>query len=376
VVFMDLPIRILYICHDGDLYGSQQSLNLMVKHLPADRYRGYVSMARSGPLEVLLRHYPQVVVTKHKRLQWVKHDPRSLLQQIGDIFALIATALPRTWHLFNTIRREKINVVHTNSTDSLEGALAAGLAGVPHIWHIRELFMEESPKFHMVLGRKISRWFIQHFSDTVICISEAVRNQFGPYLEEDPDQFQVIYNALELDENRPLLPQNDPQRIILRSLAPSALGLGDTRIFRVGYIGRLSEGIGFHELLDAVILLKQRDITVEVVVAGNFVDEAYQERITSTIQHAGLEEEIHFLGYQEDLAPLYEVIDVLAVPSLNEPFGRVIIEAMANGVPCIAANAGGIPEIIDQGMTGLLYPPGDAYALAAYGLYWARSCSL
>jgi glycosyltransferase involved in cell wall biosynthesis len=361
---MNWSIRILYICHDGDLYGSQQSLNLILKHLPIERYQAYVSLARSGPLEVLLRQIPHLTVLKHRRVQWVKHDPRSWLQQIGDIFALAVTALPRTWHLFNTIRREKINVVHTNSTVSLEGALAAALAGIPHIWHIRELFMEKSPKFHMVLGRKISRWIIQHFSDTVICISEAVRDQFGPYLEQNPDQFQVIHNALQLEENRPLLPQNDPQRVILRSLALSALNLADTRIFRVGYIGRLSEGKGFHELLDAIILLKQRDIDVEVVVAGNFVDEAYRQRITKAVRQAGLEEEIHFLGYQEDLTPLWEVMDVLVVPSRNEPFGRVIIEAMANGVPCIAANSGGIPEIIDQGMTGLLYPPGDAHALA------------
>lgn len=361
---MDASHRILYICHDGDLYGSQQSLNLMVKHLPAEQYRCYVSLARSGPLEAMLRHYSNTVVLRHRRLQWVKHDPRTWLQRIGDVIGLIATALPRIWYLFNTIRQEKINVVHTNSTVSLEGALAAGLAGVPHIWHIRELFMEPSPKFHMVLGRNLSRWVINHFSDAVICISDAVQNQFGPYLDEEPEKFQVVYNALELQSHRPLLPQNDPQRMIMRSLALSALHLADTRIFRVGYIGRLSEGKGFHELLDAVIELKQRDITVEVVVAGNFVDEAYKARIEDTIRKARLEEEIHFLGYQEDLVPLYEIIDVLVVPSYNEPFGRVVIEAMAQGIPCIANNSGGIPEIIDQGMTGLLYPPGDIYALA------------
>ncbi|HEY9744763.1 MAG TPA: glycosyltransferase family 4 protein [Oculatellaceae cyanobacterium] len=358
------PIRILYVCHDGELYGSQQSLNLLVKYLPKERYQCFVSVARPGALEAVLRHYPNVTVLRHRRLQWVKHDPRSCLQRIGDILTLAATALPRVWYLFNTIRREKINVVHTNSSVSLEGALAAALAGIPHIWHIREMFMEKSPKFHLVLGCKITRWLINHFSDTVICISEAVRNQFGPFLDQDPERFQVVYNALELNAYRPLVPGNDPQRTILRSLALNDLGLSDTRTFRVGYIGRLSEGKGFHELLEAVAMLKLRDMSVEVLVAGNFVDEAYKKRILDRVQQAGLEEEVHFLGYRDDLTQIYEVIDLLVVPSRNEPFGRVVIEAMANGIPCIATHSGGIPEIIDQGMTGLLYPPGDVYALA------------
>jgi L-malate glycosyltransferase len=305
-----------------------------------------------------------VVVLSHKRLQWVKHDPRHGLQKIGDILNLLLAAVPRIWYLFNTIRREKINVVHTNSTVSLEGALAAALAGIPHIWHIRELFMEKSPKFHMVLGRRFSRWFIDRFSDEVICISDAVRRQFDIYLLEDPDKYRLIYNAMNLVPDDPLFNINDPQRCLVRALSLKVLGLPETRVFRIGYIGRLSEGKGFHDLLEAFAQLRRRDIYAELLVAGNFVDEAYKARILATVENEGLGHTVRFLGYQEDLNPLYEVLDVLVVPSQNEPFGRVVIEAMANGVPCVASNSGGIPEIIDQGMTGLLYPPGDTAALA------------
>jgi glycosyltransferase involved in cell wall biosynthesis len=95
------------------------------------------------------------------------------------------------------------------------------------------------------------------------------------------------------------------------------------------------------------------------------VDAPYEARIRERVaQDEDLKHTVRFLGYQDDLKPLYEVLDVLAVPSLNEPFGRVVIEAMANGVPCVAADSGGIPEIIDSGDTGILYPPGDVHALA------------
>jgi glycosyltransferase involved in cell wall biosynthesis len=306
-----------------------------------------------------------VEVLSHKRLQWVKHDPRNGVQKIGDIFNLLVAAVPRVWHLFNTIRREKINVVHTNSTVSLEGALAAAMAGIPHIWHIRELFMEQSPKFHMVLGRRFSRWFIDRFSDDVICISDAVRRQFDTYLLDDPDKYSLIYNAMEMTPDNSLFTINDPQRNIMKLLSLKLLGLPETPVFRIGYIGRLSEGKGFHDLLEAFALLRRRNIYAELLVAGNFVDTAYEARIRERVaQDEDLKHTVRFLGYQDDLNPLYEVLDVLAVPSLNEPFGRVVIEAMANGVPCVAADAGGIPEIIEQGVTGLLYPPGDVHALA------------
>jgi glycosyltransferase involved in cell wall biosynthesis len=361
---MAIPTRILFICHDGDLYGSQQSLNLIIRHLPPDAYQCFVSMARPGPLEKLLDSYPNTVVLRHRRLQWVKHDFRTKLQKFGDVLTLLLCAFPRTWYLVNTIRREKINVVHTNSTVSLEGALAAAIAGVPHIWHIRELFMERSPKFHMVLGCRFSRWLIDQFSDAVICISNAVRQQFRIYLDEEPDKYYLIYNALELGDVPYLLSRHDPQMQAKRSLSLKVLDLPETGVFRIGYIGRLSAGKGFHELLEALFILKHRGIYVEVLVAGNFVDNAYRERITAMIQGEDWQHAVHFLGYRDDLTPLYDSIDILVVPSVNEPFGRVVIESMIKGVPCLAANAGGIPEIIDPGMTGFLYPPGYPEALA------------
>ncbi len=362
---MHPPVRILYICHDGDLYGSQQSLNLIVKHLPSPDYQAFVSVARPGPLCRLLEQYPNTSVREHRRLQWVKHDPRTPTQRIVDVLNLLLLALPRTWRLFNTIRREKINVVHTNSTVSLEGALAAAMAGIPHVWHIRELFMQPGPKFHMVLGRRLGRWIIDRFSDQVVCISHVVRNQFGEYAERDPDKYAVIYNAMELPAREDLTPLNDPQNAILRSLSLRALNLPDHKhVFRIGYIGRISEGKRLHELLEAVAMLRRRDLKVELLVAGNFVDEEYKQRIRQQITDEGLFQHVFLLGYQSKLDEVYYSIDVLVVPSLNEPFGRVVIEAMAHGVPCVAADSGGIPEIIQQGETGVLYPPGDAAALA------------
>ena len=86
--------------------------------------------------------------------------------------------------------------------------------------------------------------------------------------------------------------------------------------------------------------------------------------IREKLARLGSDPPVHMLGHLQNLDALYQTLDLLAVPSLNEPFGRVVIESMAKGVPCVAAEAGGIPEIITDGSTGLLFPPTDTAALA------------
>jgi glycosyltransferase involved in cell wall biosynthesis len=79
----------------------------------------------------------------------------------------------------------------------------------------------------------------------------------------------------------------------------------------------------------------------------------------------GLGAQVHFTGWRDDVPALVALGDLFVLPSLNEPFGRVLIEAMATGKAVVATAAGGVPEIVVHGETGLLVPPGDPGALAA-----------
>ncbi len=324
--------RILYICHDGQLYGAQQSLRLILEHLPRETYHPFISLARSGPLKDALQILPDLTILHHSRLQWVKHDPRSWVQRIGDVFTLFIALFPRSLALAKQIRSHQIDLVHTNSFVSLEGAIAAKLANVPHVWHIRELFMEKSPKLHLTLGRFLTQRLIPLLSDQVICISQSVRQQFPP----DNDRVQVIYNAMA-----------EPETPMIKKY--------DVKHLRIGYMGRLSAGKRFQDLLEAVGALRERNRPVILKVAGTFVDAPYERQIQERLQHLQLEDRVEFLGHVSDLASFYQNIDVLVVPSLNEAFGRVVIESMFYQVPCIGTRSGGIPEIITHGKTGWLY---------------------
>jgi glycosyltransferase involved in cell wall biosynthesis len=348
------PLRVLYICHDGDLYGSQQSLLLLLEALPKDIIQPFVSVARPGPLLERLEAIPGVTILKHKRLQWIKHDHRTVSQQIGDLVSLnwgMATKIPK---LKEMMRQHQIELVHTNSVVSLEGALAARQLKLPHLWHIRELFMMASPKLHPILSRQVTQNMVVSLSNKVLCISKAVQQQFEPHLSKQPTQFPVIYNALS-----PHLARS-PQH---QSQTPK-LPQKQTR-YRLGYVGRLSEGKRLHDLLEAMAIVEERHANwLDLLVCGNFVDDAYEAKIKALMEIRQLRGKVHFLGYQANLEPLYDNIDALVVPSLNEPFGRVIIEAAQAGVPTIAADSGGIPEIVDHGVTGILFPPENPEALA------------
>ncbi len=349
----------MFICHDGDLFGSQQSLLLILRNLPKRKYQCHVSIARPGPLtEVIKKELPHVLITQHKRVQWVKHDERSWLEIIGDVFSVTLGAVPRVLELSRYIKQHQIDIVHTNSMVSLEGALAAKQANVPHVWHVRELFMLPNPKLHLVLNKETTQRYIDMLSARVFCIAGAVQNQFKSLPDFWESRYPVIYNALSDDVlNAPL---SEP--LVFPKASP---------VFTVGYIGRLSEGKRFHDLLETLAGIKEIDTTLNfrLLVAGKFVDAPYEKQINNLIEEANLKQEVVMLGYQSDSAAFYKQLDVLVVPSQNEPFGRVLIEAMAYGVPCVGTQSGGIPEIINDESVGYLYPynenGGDKKALAA-----------
>lgn len=345
------PIRILFVCHDAGLYGSQQSLLQIVSNLAQDdRFQVFVSVARSGPFVDRLKTLETVTVLKHKRLQWVKHDPRSVFQKLGDLVSLAIGVIYRPNDLVKHIENHQIDLVHSNSMVSLEGAVAANRCSVPHVWHIRELFMTQNPKLNTILAKKTTQKIIGNHAEKVVCISEMVQSQFEIDHKNDSDKFPVLYNAI--DFNNADHDQSE-QNITLPPKQKKC---------RLGYIGRISKGKQLDALLQALDEVNP-DLDAEVLVAGDYVDESYKKEIKKILKKRTSAVPVHFLGHISTLKPLYESLDVLIVPSRNEPFGRVVIEAASFNVPTIGENSGGLPEIITHGETGWLYPEGHLESL-------------
>jgi glycosyltransferase involved in cell wall biosynthesis len=159
-------------------------------------------------------------------------------------------------------------------------------------------------------------------------------------------------------------------------------------IVRLGYVGRLSAGKCVDHLLMALGIVATRlqgqSFPFTLDIAGSFVDSAYKQSLTTLIArlttHQGVPASaITLLGHQASLTPWWPQWDVLVLPSVNEPFGRVLIEAMSHGVLCMGANSGGIPEIIgalgpNDSAVGWLFQPNNPEDLAdCLSLYGKQS---
>jgi len=138
--------------------------------------------------------------------------------------------------------------------------------------------------------------------------------------------------------------------------------------FRCGIVGRLAEWKGQHVAIEAFARAFPNDDDAELEILGDalFGEDAYRERLAALVDGLGVANRVHFRGHVSDVYDHMRRWDCLIHASvIPEPFGQVVVQGMAAGLPVVAAAAGGPLETVDDGATGYLYPPGDIDALAA-----------
>jgi glycosyltransferase involved in cell wall biosynthesis len=230
---------------------------------------------------------------------------------------------------------------------NLLGRLAARRSSLPVVGVARGWTGEDlKVRFYELLDRLHLRWM-----DRVVCVSQAqaAKVRRGGVR---PARITVIANAV------------DPRRFGTVDPAYRARLL---RLFRrppariVGAAGRLSPEKGFDVLITAAAHVVKANPSVGFVVFG---DGARRPALLRQIHAAGLGGHFVLAGFRADLDRFLPVFDLFTLPSHTEGMPNVVLEAFAAGVPVVATSAGGTPELIDDGVTGLLTPPGEAGALA------------
>jgi glycosyltransferase involved in cell wall biosynthesis len=166
------------------------------------------------------------------------------------------------------------------------------------------------------------------------------------------DRISVIYNGHEVPPLASVLP---------RAVARRRFGLGASGPV-VGMAARFEAGKRADLLLRAVARLRIRHPRLVVLLAGNGPEVPALQTLSARL---GIGAATRFLGFVPDLAPFYDALDCLVLPSQAEALPNVLCEALARGCPCVATRVGGIPEIFHDGECGLLVPPDDAEALEA-----------
>lgn len=247
------------------------------------------------------------------------------------------------------LRRENYALVHAYSlTAELWSAVALALSGrrTPLVASERSSYRKDAPVWHWPLKR-----FVLARSAAVIANSRAGAHSTARRTGMPEAMFSVVANGVDLPA--PVTPEE-------RAAIRRSLGAPEGRVLGL-FVGRLVPVKNVPCLIQALALL-QPGQRPWIAFAGDGPQRASTEQLAAT---CGVAADLCLLGERADAIRLMQAADFLVLPSHHEGMSNVVLEAMAAGCPVIASAVGGTPELIEDGRTGLLFPSGDADALAA-----------
>ena len=332
-------MRVLYVNHTSQLGGAEQSLQALLRGLDRRLIEPMVVLPGPGPLAEQIGELG--ITVEFIPMKRVKRT-RNPLRMLSYVFGLLSASD----RLGEVISQSPISLVHANTNlAAMYVHAAARRSGTPFIWHVRDLLSPSS------LWTKLYREAAQ-----VVAISHAVAQSLQ--LLGDPGKVRVIYNGIDAEAVSPARVSGEEVR---RELG---LRKGD---LLVGTVGQLVPWKRHDLFLKASAEIAQAIPHARFVAAGSdlFGDHPrYARALPAYAQRLELGDRVRFLGQRTDALEVIAALDLLLHPAEREPFGRVLIEAMALGKPVVAVNAAGPKEIVENGVTGLLVPPDDAQALA------------
>jgi glycosyltransferase involved in cell wall biosynthesis len=246
------------------------------------------------------------------------------------------------------IKRWKCNVVYSNTVTVPEGALAAWLAGIPHIWHLHEFGLEDQG-LSFVFGKKLSLYMVDRLSRLCVCVSNALATHYA--VNVAAAKLRVIYPSMHSVTGR--LP------------CSSKLGaMPANKRFQCAIVGALMEGKGQAEGVIAFAHLQRSGVDAELLIVGEGLPN-YRDQLEELVKKNHLDQRVRFVGQVDDASLIMGHADAVLVCSQSEAFGRVTVEAMFAAKPVIGARSGATPELIEDGVNGLLYEQGNPADLAA-----------
>ncbi len=196
--------------------------------------------------------------------------------------------------------------------------------------------------------------FVYRHVDKYIVITKRLRQEARRFLPLPPDDIFLLYYGV---------PEPSPSarkgcREFLKQSGLEGPGI------KVGLFGRISYVKGQHLLVEAMETLKARGCDVQAALIGGIDEQSYFDELMARVETSGLDEQVKYLGFVEDPTSIMGCFDIVVLTTYTETFGLVIAEAMRAGTAVIGTNGGGLPEMIEDGDTGLLIEEGDASGLA------------
>lgn len=333
-----MVLKILFISHSSKFYGAENSLLDLLSHLDRKRFELYLVCPREGILSEKAQEIRiKTFFIKHK--PWITGKTKTWKQFCYIPFYLFS--------IFNTIKiakNLKIDLIYTNTSTIIHGAVAAKILSIPHIWHIRETL---GITYASIFGNKILLKIVDYFSSKIILNSRNTHSFFNAC---KVGKTEIIYNGIDINHAKGIEEISKNTSLLMQKYS---LNKNDTLI---GMCGNIHDGKGQKELILAMpIILKSIPDTKLLIVGDDSIkNNPYCSEIKDLCNNLNLNANVIFTGFQKDMIPIYSILNLLVLLSNDEPFGRVLIEAMSYKIPVIATNVGGVKEIIKNEVNGIL----------------------
>lgn len=329
-------IKVLFVAHSGTRLGGATPALMSLMCMLRERYDVQPSLLiPAGDTSILSEceqlGIPVYVGRYHSCCSVFHREARDVLRLVKLLTAPLLDRLS----LSSLDRRlpDDFDLVYTNDRMVIAGGYLARRRGIPHIWHVRAFGRE----VHNIYPPFWSR-LMNTYADRVVGISNAIIDSLRPQVAED--KLRLIHDGLETDRyvELPRKPHEGFHILLTAHIVPLK---------------------GQMEALEAMnLLVNEKNIDAHLHFAGvvpAYGSRKYDRALKEYIRTHQLTERVHFLGQVSDMSDLRSRMDTELECCWCEPFGRVTVEAMLSGLPVIGSKAGGTLDILEEGVSGLLY---------------------
>jgi len=321
-------INIVFLVHTYALGGLENVVTNLVNTLDPQQYRC-----------TILSFAPLAQVSHRVNLERVQLI--SLNKKAGNDLGSI-------YRIYRFFQESKADIVQTHNWGTVfEGLIAAKLARVPCLVHAEHGTIE-SKKRNRWIQRALWQW-----TNQVVCVSETHRRQLVDVIGYPREKIKPIFNGVDTTRFSPMPAEKTAIR--------KKMGLGAETIC-IGTLG------SFRTVKNQALLLSAADQVLKITpnVHLVFVGEGpLKVGLMAEADKLRIRGQVHFLGARTDIPELLNAFDIFVLPSLMEGMPISVLEAMSCGIPVVASAVGGLPEVIEDGKSGLLFPSKDPTALAA-----------
>jgi glycosyltransferase involved in cell wall biosynthesis len=324
--------KILILHSSNDLYGASKIFIQIIELLKSNGHQIHVVLPSEGPLDKMISQIKGTQVSYYS-LGVLR---KKYLNPLGLINRLVAN-IKAIKFLSNYIKDHSIDLVYANTSTILCGGIAAKKNGVPSIFHIHEI--PTGNKLYEFLSGKI----INRYSNKILTVSNSVKQHWLKYI--DAKKIERIYNGIIFSKTDSLIKlERDQEDFVITSVA------------------RLIPYKGHKYLIDIANELVKKSTKFKFLIVGDTLSSyvSYEKSVKQKVNDLGLENQIKFLGFREDVSSILKQSDLFIHPAISpDPLPTVLFESLHNDLPSVATNLGGAIEILDNGNNGLLIPYND-----------------